>query len=127
MSAVTFQVAVKALHYKEGKLLLIKDDKGDWDLPGGRIGYGESLQQALQRECFEEIGVQCKITDERPKYVWPALNKSGTWRINVCYTVELDSIEFKPSEENVEYGYFSINEAKQLNLCLHLKQLSEIK
>ncbi len=33
----TYFVAVKVFFEQDGKLLILKDNFGDWDLPGGRI------------------------------------------------------------------------------------------
>ena len=52
--------SAKAIVIREGKLLVIKnrDAEGDWYiLPGGGQHHNETLHQALQRECYEEIGV----------------------------------------------------------------------
>jgi 8-oxo-dGTP pyrophosphatase MutT (NUDIX family) len=38
-------------------LFLLRNDKkiNTWGLPGGKVERGESLKEALQRECIEEI------------------------------------------------------------------------
>ena len=124
----TFQIAVKALHFNaEGKLLLLKSDTdGEWDLPGGRIHHGESFADALQRECQEELGVKCHLLSKQPDYVWTGQNSEGFWRADVCFKVEFESLDFKPSNENVEHGYFDGEEARKLNLSPHLNGLKEI-
>lgn len=51
--------SAKAIIIKDGRLLAIKhmDDEGPWfTLPGGGQDHGETLAQALERECQEEIG-----------------------------------------------------------------------
>ncbi|MBF2067193.1 MAG: NUDIX domain-containing protein [Calothrix sp. C42_A2020_038] len=56
--------AAKALIIRENHLLVIakRDAKGMWYLlPGGGQKHGESLEQALLRECWEEIGASVKI------------------------------------------------------------------
>jgi len=59
------QLAVSAVIFREGKLLLLKRAKspghGFWSLPGGRVEFGESLHTALAREVDEEAGLTIDI------------------------------------------------------------------
>lgn len=125
-----FHVAVKGLHFdSEGKLLFMKADetlKNEWDLPGGRIHHGEVFDTALMRECEEELGVKCKLLKKQPDYVWMGKNSKGYWRINLCFPVEFASLDFKASDENVEHGWFTLEEARKLKLSPHLNDLREI-
>jgi 8-oxo-dGTP pyrophosphatase MutT (NUDIX family) len=106
-----FQIASKALVFdKDGKLLLMKDGIGEWDLPGGRMHYEETFEQAIRRECREELGVECSKIETTPSFAWTAQNgidKDNAWRVDICFRVELESNSFKPSDENVEHGYFT--------------------
>ena len=56
------RLSVKAIIIREGRLLVLKcrDREGVWYLlPGGGQEAGETLEQALHRECLEELG--CKV------------------------------------------------------------------
>jgi 8-oxo-dGTP diphosphatase len=56
--------AAKALIIRDSHLLTIakRDAKGMWYLlPGGGQKHGETLEQALKRECLEEIGAVVKV------------------------------------------------------------------
>ncbi len=65
--AAAIRNAVRAVIVREGKILLLhkRDDvKGDrFALPGGAQELGETLRQALSRECLEEIGTDVVIRD----------------------------------------------------------------
>lgn len=55
-----YYVAVKVFLKKEGKLLVIKDQWNNWDIPGGRLRKHEfetSLEDVILRKTHEEIGV----------------------------------------------------------------------
>src|SRR3990167_1787520 len=59
-----FGVAVKAVLYQDGKYLILhKSDSEDinpntYDLPGGRLEFGEKPEEALVREVVEETGLE---------------------------------------------------------------------
>ncbi len=59
--------AVRAVITRDGTVLLQRkiDDSGDerYALPGGAQEHGESLTDALQRECEEEIGTRVEVID----------------------------------------------------------------
>lgn len=55
---------VRAIIVSSGKILLInrvKKDDSYWVIPGGQIEIGENQEQALRRECIEELGIEIKI------------------------------------------------------------------
>ena len=54
-------VSVKAVIVEEGRVLLLANDRGEWELPGGRLDPGESETAALAREIREELGVAATI------------------------------------------------------------------
>jgi len=59
-----FHVGLKAFVANNKKLLILQDQDGLWELPGGRIETRERenpLQNILLREVAEELGKDCKI------------------------------------------------------------------
>jgi len=55
---------VRAVIIESGKILLMKRVKSQdkyWAAPGGAIDPGESREQALIRECQEELGVDVEV------------------------------------------------------------------
>jgi 8-oxo-dGTP pyrophosphatase MutT (NUDIX family) len=58
-----FKIAVSAFIVKNNKLLILKraDDEaflpGTWEVPGGGIDEGESIEEGVMRETMEEAGI----------------------------------------------------------------------
>jgi 8-oxo-dGTP diphosphatase len=69
--------SVKAIIIKNGCLLTQKniDSEGDWYLlPGGGQNLGETLKEALCRECIEEIGIDVSVG--RLRYIREYIGKN---------------------------------------------------
>lgn len=60
VSELSFRPSVYAVIIKDGKILLSKQWDG-YDFPGGGIELGESPEEALRRETWEETGAQVSI------------------------------------------------------------------
>ena len=61
---MSFLIPVSAkgvLINSEGRVLLLKNERNMWELPGGRIEQGEQPEQALIREIDEEIGITVSV------------------------------------------------------------------
>ena len=50
-------ISVKGVLIHEDRVLLLLNERGEWDLPGGRPDAGEDHRAALEREVREETGL----------------------------------------------------------------------
>ncbi|MFA5987457.1 MAG: NUDIX domain-containing protein [Candidatus Paceibacterota bacterium] len=69
MEKDSYFVAVKIFLKKDGKLLILKDNFGDWDLPGGRIKKDEfetPLDEIIKRKMTEELGNDVQYVINKP-------------------------------------------------------------
>ncbi len=56
------------LLFRSGKILISRRRKGShlggmWEFPGGKRETGESLEQCLERELIEELGIKIRVQD----------------------------------------------------------------
>lgn len=78
--------SVKALLQHNSYFLVLKEElhKGDiWDLPGGKIQYGESPKEALHREVKEELDIDIEIV--RSVGVWFFYSQNSKHQV-ICHT-----------------------------------------
>ncbi|MGH9739863.1 MAG: NUDIX domain-containing protein [Candidatus Acidiferrales bacterium] len=62
-------LVVAALIRSDNRLLVCQRKRGgafelQWEFPGGKVGRGESLEEALERELREELDVPARIGHE---------------------------------------------------------------
>lgn len=103
-----FQVFAAAVIFNNDKeILLVKltyQRFHPWGLPGGSLDYGESPEDAVKREVWEETGLNVEI--ERFLLV-------KTWspdRVGLYYLCRITGGEIHPTDEVSESGYFSLDD-----------------
>lgn len=122
----TFRVSVKGLFFdKAGKMLMVQEPDGTWELPGGKVHKGEDLVEGLKRECREETGLACRVLDRHPSIAYSTLDKKGRGRIMLFYKIQLPSLDFTPSNECVDMKYFRKDEIRKLKTVPQLRKLPD--
>lgn len=104
---------------------LIPDAHERWEFPGGRIDYGENPENALKRECLEEIGCEIRIKRLLPAVqskVWTRSDNREQHVIILCYEAEITKGEAKPMDLKViQVNWFSNEQINKLNTLAGIK------
>jgi 8-oxo-dGTP pyrophosphatase MutT (NUDIX family) len=51
-----FPVSVKGVAIRDGRVLLLENERSEWELPGGKLELGEDPSECVVREIAEETG-----------------------------------------------------------------------
>ena len=63
--AFRFPVSVKGVVIRGGKVILLRNERDEWELPGGKLELGESPEACLAREIAEELATEIMHDPER--------------------------------------------------------------
>lgn len=116
-----YRVSIKALVLDESrtKFLVVQEENGLWELPGGGLDWGTSPQEDLRREIKEEMGLEVAWIAPQPSYL--LVGKSyrwdvgeDIWKANVVYEAKLEHLNFTPSDECVAIKFVTSQEAQDL-------------
>ena len=66
-------ISVKGILIHDGAVLLLLNERGEWDLPGGRPDPGEDHRAALKREVREETGLNVEVGAAIPEHLFEVL------------------------------------------------------
>lgn len=110
-----YRISIKALILnEEKKFLLSKEKNWIWDLPGGWLDEWEDISTCLKRELLEEMWLEIIQHESQPCYFLKFTGKSWKEKVNALYVTSVKDLNFIPSDECIEIGFYDIEEAKSL-------------
>lgn len=115
-------VTVKAFIRRDDRILLIREENGRWDVPGGRMEIPESISDTLRREVREELGVEILSMDVDRPWVWHWAHQSKKRPliqniVGIGYRCELasDDLQLNPPE-HVAHTWATAADLRTLNI-----------
>jgi 8-oxo-dGTP pyrophosphatase MutT (NUDIX family) len=127
------RLGCSAVIFNDNKQVLLtrRSDNGQWCLPGGAMEPGENVAEACAREVWEETGLQIDVlrligiySDPHRVIVYPDGNKIHI--VALSFEAKATGGELGLSNETTEFGYFSLEEAMQMDIIgNHLERVHD--
>ncbi|WP_420826773.1 NUDIX hydrolase [Chengkuizengella sediminis] len=109
-------VSCKGIIINEDKVLLVKNERNVWELPGGRMELGEVPEEAVIREINEELGLNCKVEKIVDAYNFEVIKDKHVFIVTYHCKVQ-DDLNIQLSDEHIEYSWFSKKDLEVLDLA----------
>lgn len=113
--AYRFPVSVKGVVIREGRVILLRNERDEWELPGGKLEVSESPEACLAREMAEELGLDVQPESLIASWVYTIV--PGVDVLVVTYGCsEASHNEAVMSDEHKELRWFSLEDIDDLNM-----------
>jgi 8-oxo-dGTP diphosphatase len=104
----------------QNEILLIKGPRRGWEMPGGQVEEGESLQSAAIRETKEESGIDIEII----RFCGIFQNVDGSI-VNTLFLGKPIGGQLTITNESLETRYFSIEDGLSMVTWKNFRQRIE--
>ncbi len=114
-SYTALPISIKGVLLVEGGVVLVRNPRNEWELPGGRIEPGETPQGALAREFEEELSLRISVGAQIDSYVFEVV--PGKCVRIVTYGCTLAGA-FSPrlSDEHTDFCLCAVRDLPAVNL-----------
>jgi ADP-ribose pyrophosphatase YjhB (NUDIX family) len=108
-------VSVKAVIDVRGRIPLLRNERDEWELPGGKLEVGETLEDTVRREVREELGLAIENLDLAHAWVYPITSDRHV--LVIAYTAPYHGSDTpRLTHEHKELGLFEPAEVDALNM-----------
>ncbi|MDD5015847.1 MAG: NUDIX domain-containing protein [Atribacterota bacterium] len=121
-----FAIAVKAIiKNRDGKYLVLYKSEteeinpNEIDIPGGRMKFGEIVEESLKREVKEEIGITIQVI--KPLRAWGFV-KNNLHLVGITFLADYIGGDFKLSGEHTKHEWIDKEEILTGNYSKWIKE-----
>src|SRR5512138_80104 len=115
MGSPVWPVSIKGVCLVGAKIVLLKNERDEWELPGGRLEAGEDPVPCLRRELAEELGIAAEIGVLLDCWRYPVLTARAVLIVTFG-VLPMAERELRLSNEHKELGRFAPAEINGLNM-----------
>ena len=115
-------ISVKGIVFEEDSVWLRKNERNEWELPGGKIDQGEQPTETVIRELREELGFEVEVVKVIHAWMYK-IQKSQDESLGVlvlsylCRLLSKTGIfEIEGEAGKSEFRKFKLNEMEKLNM-----------
>ena len=112
---MTPPTSIKGVLLVDGQVVLVRNSRREWELPGGRLENGENHAQTLTREFAEELSVNVRVRAPIDSYLFEVIPGREVFVVTYGCTLVGD---FQPnvSDEHSDHCLWPVNRLSELNL-----------
>jgi mutator protein MutT len=119
--AYRFPVSVKGVIIRNAQVILLKNERAEWELPGGKLEPGESPETCVVREIAEELDLDIEVTRILDSWVYEITPEVRV--LIITYGCQERALRVPVlSHEHQQLGWFSIREVAGLPMPHGYKQ-----
>ncbi|HSX79600.1 MAG TPA: NUDIX hydrolase [Candidatus Saccharimonadia bacterium] len=111
--AYRFPVSVKGVVLHAERVVLLKNEREEWELPGGKLEPGESPEGCVIREIHEELGLHARAGPLLDSWIYHITAGVDVLIVTYgCYPAPFASVTHSPEHKAV--GLFTLQEIQAL-------------
>lgn len=115
--AKKYPISIKGIVIVNDKIILLKNERYEWELPGGKIEENETAESCVIREISEELSIDATVNSIVDVWLYDILGKVKVLIVTFyCNKLFFDLNKIKISHEHKEVGMFNYDEISQLNM-----------
>jgi 8-oxo-dGTP pyrophosphatase MutT (NUDIX family)/GNAT superfamily N-acetyltransferase len=114
-STPIFPVSIKGVLFEADRVVLLENERSEWELPGGRLEEGVAPESCLAREIAEELGAEVAVETILDSWLYRVRPEREV--VIVTYGVRrTDREALRASAEHRRLGRFALGELDSLAL-----------
>ena len=111
--AAHFPVSIKGVVFRDERVILLRNERDEWELPGGKLELGEAPEACCAREILEELSIAVSVERLLDCWVYDILGRVKV--LIVTYGCSLhSSAPIAISGEHKAVGLFRVPELDAL-------------
>src|SRR5580693_5016698 len=101
-------ISIKGVLIEDSKVVLLENERGEWELPGGRPDTGEQPAMCLISELAEELGTQIHVGPIVDCWNFEVLPSRHVMIVTYAVT-RVERGELRISHEHRRFGWFPLD------------------